>query len=262
MFLRCHHVLSICQFKRIRLIATLALNLIISLPFFEAHSAEKFTLSEKVEIKKLIRQYIKQNPEIVIEAIEDIQRREKNQTATEQSRQLKLNKYLIEKDTADPILGNLDGQIIITEFFDYQCGYCKRMLNILLDISQSNKNVKIILKEYPILGPISTLAAQAALAAKRQDKYSEFHTALMRLRGRLSESAVFQMAKEVGINTEKLQLDMMQPEILKHLERTRELGKKLMIRGTPAFIINDAIFPGALSNQKLLKLIAEAKKNN
>ena len=79
----------------------------------------------------------------------------------------------------------------------------------------------------------------------------------MRLRGRLSEPTVFQIAKEVGINTKKLQLDMMQPEILEHLRRTRELGGKLMIRGTPAFIINDAIFPGALSNQELLNLIKE-----
>ena len=262
MFLQCQHVLSVCKFKRIRRIAIFTLNLIVGLSVFEAHSAEKFTNSEKIEIKKLIRQYIKQNPEIVMEALEDIQKKEKSQTAKEQSRQLKLNRHLIEKDTADPILGNPDGQITITEFFDYQCGYCKRMLNILLDISQGNKNVKIILKEYPILGSISTLAAQAALAAKKQDKYSEFHTALMLLRGRLSESAVFQIAKEVGINTKKLQLDMMQPEILEHLRRTRELGGELMIRGTPAFIINDAIFPGALSNQELLNLITESQKNS
>ena len=136
------------------------------------------------------------------------------------------------------------------------------MLKILLDISKNNNDVKIILKEYPILGPVSTLAAQVALAAKKQNKYAEIHAALMQLRGRLSEPAVFQIAKEVGLTTEQLREDMMDPKILKHLTRTRELGKQLMIRGTPAFIINDTISPGALTKYQLLELIADARQKH
>ena len=134
----------------------------------EAQSANTFTKAEKAEISNLVRQYIKRNPEIILEALEDIQEQEKIQKEKEQRLQLKLNEKLIERDTDDPILGNLGGKIIITEFFDYQCGYCKRMLKILLDISKAHNDVKIVLKEYPILGPVSTLAAQVALAAKNR----------------------------------------------------------------------------------------------
>lgn len=228
----------------------------------EAQSADTFTKAEKAEISNLVRQYIKRNPEIILEALEDIQKREEIQKGNEQRIQLKLNEKFIERDIDDPILGNPDGKIIITEFFDYQCGYCKRMLKILLDISKNNNDVKIILKEYPILGPVSTLAAQVALAAKKQNKYAEIHAALMQLRGRLSEPAVFQIAKEVGLTTEQLREDMMDPKILKHLTRTRELGKQLMIRGTPAFIINDTISPGALTKYQLLELIADARQKH
>lgn len=228
----------------------------------EAQSADTFTKAEKAEISNLVRQYIKRNPEIILEALEDIQKREEIQKGKEQRIQLKLNEKFIERDIDDPILGNPDGKIVITEFFDYQCGYCKRMLKILLDISKNNNDVKIILKEYPILGPVSTLAAQVALAAKKQNKYAEIHAALMQLRGRLSEPAVFQIAKEVGLTTEQLREDMMDPKILKHLTRTRELGKQLMIRGTPAFIINDTISPGALTKYQLLELIADARQKH
>ena len=228
----------------------------------EAQSADTFTKAEKAEISNLVRQYIKRNPEIILEALEDIQKREEIQKEKEQRTQLKLNEKFIERDIDDPILGNPHGKIVITEFFDYQCGYCKRMLKILLDISKNNNDVKIILKEYPILGPVSTLAAQVALAAKKQNKYAEIHAALMQLRGRLSEPAVFQIAKEVGLTTEQLREDMMDPKILKHLTRTRELGKQLMIRGTPAFIINDTISPGALTKYQLLELIADARQKH
>ena len=228
----------------------------------EAQSADTFTKAEKAEISDLVRQYIKRNPEIILEALEDIQKREEIQKEKAQRTQLKLNEKFIERDIDDPILGNPDGKIVITEFFDYQCGYCKRMLKILLDISKNNNDVKIILKEYPILGPVSTLAAQVALAAKKQNKYAEIHAALMQLRGRLSEPAVFQIAKEVGLTTEQLREDMMDPKILKHLTRTRELGKQLMIRGTPAFIINDTISPGALTKYQLLELIADARQKH
>lgn len=225
----------------------------------EAQSTDTFTRAEKAEISKLVRQYIKRNPEIILEALEDIQEQEKIQKEKEQRTQLKLNEKFIERDIDDPILGNPDGKIIITEFFDYQCGYCKRMLKILLDISKAHNDVKIVLKEYPILGPVSTLAAQVALAAKKQNQYAEMHAALMQLKGRLSEKAIFQIAKELGLDTEQLQEDMMDPKILNHLTRTRELGKQLMIRGTPAFIINNTISPGALTEHQLLKLITQAR---
>ena len=225
-----------------------------------AFAEENFTSAEKSEISKLIQQYIKNNPKIIIQSLENFQNEENTLEKKEQIKQLNLNKAMIEQDPDDPILGNPNGHIIIVEFFDYQCGYCKRMLNILLDISENNKDIKIVLKEYPILGPVSTLAAQASLAAKKQNKYTELHAALMQFRGRLSEPVIFQIANEIGIDMALLQSDISQPDILNHLRRTKILGQRLMIRGTPAFIINGSISPGALNKQQLLSLIDQAQK--
>jgi protein-disulfide isomerase len=225
-----------------------------------AFASENFTSAQKSEISKLIGQYIKDNPKIIIASLEGFQNKEKISEEKEQIKQLNLNKAMIEQDPSDPILGNPNGHITIVEFFDYQCGYCKRMLKILLDISKNNKDIKIILKEYPILGPVSTLAAQASLAAKKQNKYTELHAALMQFRGRLSETVIFKIASEIGIDTAVLGSDMIQPDVLNHLRRTKSLGKRLMIRGTPAFIINGFISPGALNKQQLLSLISQAEK--
>ena len=188
---------------------------------------------------------------------EDIQEREKIQKEKEQRIQLKLNEKFIEKDTDDPILGNLGGKIIITEFFDYQCGYCKKMLRVLIKATKANPDLRVVLKEYPILGPVSFTAAQASLASLKQDKYKDFHQSLMLMNGRISERAIFKVAKEVGLNIEKLKADMTDPEIFSIINSTRELGQKLAIRGTPALVINNEIIPGAISLNRLRNLLAE-----
>ena len=155
------------------------------------------------------------------------------------------------------ILGNPEGTISIVEFFDYQCGYCKKMLRVLLKATKDNPDLRVILKEYPILGPVSFTAAQASLASLKQDKYKDFHQSLMLMNGRISERAIFKVAKEVGLNIEKLKADMTDPEIFSIINSTRELGQKLAIRGTPALVINNEIIPGAISLNRLRNLLAE-----
>lgn len=216
-----------------------------------------FSSEQQKYIFKLIENFIKDNPEVILKAFETIQAREKNDHLQEQKRQISLNKKRLIAALDDPILGNPAGKIIIIEFFDYQCGYCKNMLRVLLEIIKENKDVKVVLKEYPILGPVSELSAQVSLAAMQQGKYELFHTSLMLLRGRLSQPAIFQVAKEVGLDIKKLKVDMKRPEILKKLKNTRELGQQLLIRGTPALVINDTVFPGALSLKKLGKIISD-----
>mgnify|MGYP000499611681 CR=1 FL=1 len=137
----------------------------------QAKLEETFSKNQTEQIFTLIERYIDNNPEIVLRAIEKIQIKEKEELETEQKKQIDQNKKLLFSSPNGMILGNPEGTISIVEFFDYQCGYCKRMLKILLDISKAQNDVKIVLKEYPILGPVSTLAAQVALAAKKQNKY-------------------------------------------------------------------------------------------
>ena len=131
------------------------------------------------------------------------------------------------------------------------------MLRVLIKATNDNPDLRVILKEYPILGPVSFTAAQASLASLKQDKYKEFHQSLMLMSGRISERAIFKVAKEVGLNIDKLKADMTAPEIFSIINSTRELGQKLAIRGTPALVINNEIIPGAISLNRLRKLLAE-----
>ena len=157
-----------------------------------------FTDAQKSEIQEMVRDYILQNPGIIVEAFGILEARE--QAAQQQRVAQVMAEYAedIERDPKDPVMGNPDGDVTVVEFFDYQCGYCKSMLKPLLAFAAEDGNVRIVMKEFPILGPASIVAAQASLASAKQGKYDAFHTALMGLRGRLDEAAIFQTATEVG----------------------------------------------------------------
>ena len=224
-----------------------------------AEAEVPFSQFQTKQIFNLIEKYISDNPEIVLRALEKIQDQEKESLAKEQKKQVDQNRDILFSGPEDMILGNPKGTISIVEFFDYQCGYCKKMLRVLLRTTQDHPDLKVILKEYPILGPVSVKAAQASLASRRQGKYKKFHQSLMLMNGRLSERAIFKIAEKVGLNIDKLKADMADPEIFSLLNTTRELGQKLSIRGTPALVVNNEIIPGAINLKKLRNLIL--KKN-
>ena len=223
----------------------------------QAKLEETFSKNQTEQIFTLIERYINNNPEIVLRALEKIQSKEKEELATEQKKQIDQNKELLFSSPNGMILGNPEGTTSIVEFFDYQCGYCKKMLRVLIKATNDNPDLRVILKEYPILGAMSLTAAQASLASLKQDKYKYFHQSLMLMNGRISERAIFKVAKEVGLNIEKLKSDMTDPEIFSIINSTRELGQKLAIRGTPALVINNEIIPGAISLNRLRNLLAE-----
>ena len=222
-----------------------------------AEAEVPFSQFQTKQIFNLIEKYISDNPEIVLKALEKIQDQEKESIAKEQKKQVNQNRDILFSGPEDMILGNPKGTISIVEFFDYQCGYCKKMLRVLLRATEDHPDLKVILKEYPILGPVSVTAAQASLASRRQGKYKNFHQSLMLMNGRLSERAIFKIAGEVGLNIDKLKADMADPEIFSLLNTTRELGQKLSIRGTPALVVNNEIIPGAINLKKLRNLILE-----
>ena len=222
------------------LISSLFINLLNKTDAL-AEAEVPFSQFQTKQIFNLIEKYIRDNP------------------AKEQKKQIDQNRDILFSGPEDMILGNPKGTISIVEFFDYQCGYCKKMLRVLLRTTQEHPDLKVILKEYPILGPVSVKAAQASLASRRQGKYKKFHQSLMLMNGRLSERAIFKIAGKVGLNIDKLKADMADPEIFSLLNTTRELGQKLSIRGTPALVVNNEIIPGAINLKKLRNLIL--KKN-
>ena len=160
-----------------------------------------------------------------------------------------------------PVTGNIDGDVTLVEFFDYNCGYCKRVFAYMNDIEKDDPNLRIVWKEFPILGPISRYAAQAAMAADRQGKYMEFHRALMSGARLVSEEQVLKIADETGLDVERLQQDMQDPAITAYIDETIELAATLGINGTPGFILGDEVIAGAISEADMKRLIELARQN-
>jgi len=151
--------------------------------------------------------------------------------------------------------GNPKGDITVVEFFDYNCGYCKRVAPTVSAVLNNDPNVRIVYKEFAILGPQSLVAARAALAAKRQGKYHEFHDAMMSAEQADGDS-VTATARALGLDYEKLVKDMEDPKITEQLERNYRLATALGINGTPAFVIGDRLVPGAVDETTMMEIIA------
>ncbi len=161
------------------------------------------------------------------------------------------------RDPDAPVLGNPEGDVLIVEFFDYRCSYCRSVASTVRRTVEADGNIRLVMKEFPILGPPSVLAARAALAAAKQGKYKAFHFALMGQRGDMSLPYLLQVAGNLGLDVERLEQDMQAPDIDRALRRNLDLAQPLGINGTPAFVIGDTLFPGALSGERLRQLVAQ-----
>ncbi len=239
----------------IRLFTGLALFVSLSMP-----AAADFKGKDKEAIEEIVRQYILENPEIIAEAIENLRDRERLAQEQAQRHALQVSRAQIYDNPLTPEHGNPKGDAVVVEFFDYQCGYCKRVFPTFMNVLESDKNIRVIWKELPILGPVSRFAARAAMAADRQDKYFEYHVALMQLRGRLTEKRVMDTAKSIGLDMTRLIKDMAAPEIDRYLNETLQLAEALGINGTPAFLIGDRLVPGAVDEEQLRAIISETRK--
>ncbi|WP_420666847.1 DsbA family protein [Cribrihabitans neustonicus] len=233
--------------------AALALSL-AALPTL-APAAE---LSEE-EIKQLVYEAIMERPEIIMQAVEKLQRSEAAaQDAAVQS-VLAENRDMLERDANAPVLGNPEGDVTVVEFFDYNCPYCRRAMPHVQGLIEEDENVRVVYREWPILGEGSVFAARAALAARKQGKYEAFHWALMGMDGRASEATVMRAAQEVGLDTEQLRRDMEAPEVEEHIATSMELAGALGFNGTPSFVIGDSLAPGLAEQSQLQQLVDEAR---
>jgi protein-disulfide isomerase len=225
-----------------------------------AQDKSAFTPAQRDEMKTLVRDYLLENPEVIADAIGKLQ--EKEEAKKDQQRIGLINERKDELLTPkeQTIIGNLQGDVTIVEFFDYNCGYCKSMFVDLMQVMKSDGKIRVVAKEFPILGPQSITATKAALAARNQRKYSEFHQALMTYKGSLSEAAINNIAKGLGLNVEKLQEDMKDAEFDKIISKNRELAQALGITGTPAMLIGDTFVGGAVDKDRLIELVAAARK--
>jgi protein-disulfide isomerase len=165
----------------------------------------------------------------------------------------------LEKDPLAPVAGNPRGDVTVVEFFDYSCGYCKRVAPALEALKAADPNVRVVYKEFPILGPGSVFAARAALAAHRQGKYEPLHRALMQADA-LDEAVVRRLAAEVGLDVARLEKDMEAPEVMQALQGNQQLAAALDIGGTPAFVIGERLVPGAVGAEALQALVNQERE--
>lgn len=204
--------------------------------------------------------YLRENPQVVVEFLKEMQTRRRAAETEEVAATINRKREEIYYDPDAPAGGNPQGDVNIVEFFDYNCPYCRRVASMLADLESDDNNLRIVYKEWPILGPNSEHAARAALAADKQGKYIEFHKGLMRASGIVDEAKVLKVAEETGLDMAQLKHDMAAPEITAALKRTQELARALRITGTPTFLVGSEILRGAADAQVIRGLVSQARE--
>jgi len=217
---------------------------------------------DEARVKELVYEAIRENPEIVMEAVAILQKRDEEAQAESVQSVLKDQRLLLEHDPNAPVLGNVNGDVTVIEFFDYNCPYCKRAMPEVQALMNDDPGVRLVYREWPILGEGSVYAARAALAARAQGKYEEFHWALMGSKGRVTEPVVLRIAQEIGLDVEQLQRDMDSPEVQEHIAVSMQLAQALGFNGTPSFVIGDALVPGFVEQDQLGEYVDDARNLN
>ena len=211
-------------------------------------------------IRQIVRDYLLEQPELLIEVQQALQAKRDAQAAAEAQQVIQLFRDEIFADPEAPVAGNPEGAIVLVEFFDYRCGYCRRVKPTLETLLAENDDLRFVFKEFPILGPESTLAARAALASRAQGLYEPFHWALLGADGPFDLDRILEVARSVGLDDERLARDMEDPAIDTLIDRNADLASALGVRGTPAFVIGDRMIRGALPIAQFRTAIADARQ--
>jgi protein-disulfide isomerase len=218
--------------------------------------------SQRKEVETVIKEYLTNNPEIMLEMQNALEAKMEKLQAERTAALIKNNTAEIFRPAFSPVVGNAKGDVPVIEFFDYNCGYCKRAFGDVARLIDKDKQVRFILKELPILSKGSEETARVALAAKMQGKYWEFHRAMLESAGEAAEASALRIAEKLNLDMTKLKKDMASPEVKKEINDTKTLAQKLGIQGTPHFMVGDRIIPGAPENllERMTKLVAEVRK--
>lgn len=212
----------------------------------------------KSELPGLIKEALLKDPTILSQVVEKMQVAQEEEMTAKAKQEIVKRKSDLFSDPSSPVVGAADADVTIVEFFDYHCGYCKQALGTLSKLLESDKKVRLILKEYPILSEDSKLASKAALAVNHiaKDKYFDFHKAMFAAGSNtINESVIAAEAKKLGIEPEKLKKEMNDPSIQVELDKNRELGAQIGAMGTPAIIIGENFYPGAMPYELMQKAV-------
>lgn len=220
-----------------------------------------FTDAQKKELDTIMHDYLMNNPKVIMDAVEKY--RQDQQANEEKAFDVKVKERNVDlyKNEKDPVAGNKDGDVVLVEFFDYNCGYCKHAFKDVQTLLKNDKKLKVVFKDIPILSETSFTAARYALAANRQGKYWEFHTAMMEHNGPITEDVLADVGKKSGLDVAKLKKDADDPAVRAQIESNLSLARDIGVTGTPAFVINDVVLRGAYGLEAMQKTITDVRAN-
>jgi protein-disulfide isomerase len=221
--------------------------------------SDSLTPGQRTEVLQLLRRALREDPSILRDAMASLEQSEQAERNSAQVAAINARAEMLFRDASDPVKGNPQGRVTFVEFFDARCGYCKQLHPSMDQLLQREGDVRVVLKDLPILGPSSVVASRALLAAQKQNLYVPLYDALMRLREEPAEPVLRREAERVRIDWTRLRRDMDDPSIQVRIARNLELARALDIQGTPALIIGTTLVPGAVDLAELQRLTAAAR---
>jgi len=249
---------------RARLSVLPALALSLALPAALPAQAQSFSADQREEIGHIVKDYLVAHPEVIQDVMAELEKRQQSAEAEKHRAAVVENKATIFTSPHQVVLGNPQGNVTMVEFFDYNCGFCKRALGDMLDLIKSDSNLKFVLKEFPVLGEGSVEAARVAVAARMQDttgkKYIEFHQKLLGSRGAADKMRALAVAKEVGFDMARIEKDMGSDEVKKTIEENMKLAEALGVNGTPSYVVGEEVVVGAVGIDALREKIGAERK--
>jgi protein-disulfide isomerase len=245
--------------KEISSVTRFAFPLMMAALVLPTGAKAEMTAEQKTEVEALVKQYILEHGELLIESVNKFQQKQEAEASKASEGKAKELLAALKDDKQVAVVGNPKGDVTVVEFFDYNCGYCKKAFEEVQSLVKDDKNVKIVLYDMPILGPESVIAAKWSLAAKKQDKYWEFHKALMAHQGGKDDDTLKKLATDAGLDAEKLAKDKDAPEIETEIQKHLKVAKELGIQGTPGFLIEEKVFRGYIPYDAMKATIKEIR---
>ena len=226
-------------------------------------AAQGFSDIQRGDIEVIVREYLLKHPEVLEEAMAELSKRQTAAEAEKHAAGVARNEDAIFKSPRGVTIGPKDGDVTMVEFFDYNCGYCKRAMIDMMELMKSDPKLKVVLKEFPVLGPSSVEAAQVAVAVRMQDpsgkKYLDFHQKLLNGKGQADKARSMAAAKEAGLDMAKLEKDLASPEVRATLEENFKLAEAMGMNGTPSYVIGKQVVIGAVGVEGLREKIGIAR---
>lgn len=246
---------------RLAMLAALCLGALA--PAVAQTQVAPLSAAERARVEEIVREFLLRNPEVIQEALVELEKRQAQQEEQTRRQAFQDNRQILYRSPRQLILGNPQGDVTLVEFFDYNCGFCKRALADIQELIRSDNRLRVVLKDYPVLGPGSVEAAQVAVAIKRQltpARYFDFHQRLLGGRGQANRARALEVAREVGADMVRLERDMNEAEVRETLTEVTRLAQLLRIDGTPTYVIGDEVVVGAVGVSRLREQIARARE--